>query len=79
MCLAYELFMQLLCEFYAVYDRTESVGVFVMNESPLLVNEFYKKGCQEKSSALAGASEFLAIQPTIVSRRWGSSAFYPFS
>jgi hypothetical protein len=43
------------------------------------VNEFYKKGCQEKSSAPAGAVKFLAIQPTVVSSRWGSLVFYPFS
>jgi hypothetical protein len=43
------------------------------------LNEFYKKGCQEESSAPAGASKFLVIQPTIIPRRWGSLAFDPFS
>ena len=34
--------------------------------SPVPVNEFYKKGCQEKSSALTGGSRlFLEIQPTV--------------
>ena len=39
------------------------------------VNEFYKKGCQEKSSASAEAGEFLVIQPTGVSLRWRGLAF----
>ena len=43
------------------------------------VSEFYKKGCQEKSSALAGAKgDLLEIQPTVVSLPWESLAFCPF-
>jgi hypothetical protein len=37
------------------------------------VNEFYKKGCQEKSSASTGGRDFsLEIQPTVVSQPWRS-------
>jgi hypothetical protein len=45
----------------------------------MYLNEFYKKGCQEKSSALAGAmGDLLEIQPTVVSLPWESLAFCPF-
>src|SRR6266436_1495473 len=44
------------------------------------VNEFYKKGCQEKSSASTGERGFfLEIQPTVVSRLWRGLACCPFS
>ncbi|MGB8967588.1 MAG: hypothetical protein WCC16_02185, partial [Candidatus Sulfotelmatobacter sp.] len=34
--------------------------------APAWVNEFYKKGCQEKSSAWSGGARlFLEIQPTL--------------
>ena len=40
------------------------------------VNEFYKKGCQEKSSPSTGGENFfLEIQPTVVSLPWRSLAF----
>jgi hypothetical protein len=35
------------------------------------VNEFYKKGCQEKSSASTGAEIlFSRFQPTVISLLW---------
>ena len=44
------------------------------------VNEFYKKGCQEKSSASTGGEiSFLEIQPTEVSLLWRSLADCPCS
>ena len=43
-------------------------GVLLQYSSRFHVNEFYKKGCQEKSSASTGGSRFfLEIQPTLVS------------
>ncbi|SRR5216683_3215627 len=44
------------------------------------VNEFYKKGCQEESSApTGGRGVCLEIQPTVVSLRWRSLADCPCS
>jgi hypothetical protein len=38
-----------------------------------VLNEFYKKGCQEKSSPSTGGEiSFLEIQPTVVSLLWRS-------
>jgi hypothetical protein len=42
------------------------VAVEKLHFSGRWVNEFYKKGCQEKSSASTGGSRFfLEIQPTL--------------
>src|SRR6266849_8582517 len=43
------------------------------------VNDFYKKGCQEKNSASTGGRDFsLEIQPTVVSQPWRSIGGCPF-
>jgi hypothetical protein len=44
-----------------------------------ILNEFYKKGCQEKSFASTGGRDvFLEIQPTLVSLLWSSLLCGPF-
>ena len=58
------------------------LGLIVEVEQRLLqlrVNEFYKKGCQEKTPPRPEWRVFLEIQPTVVSLLWRGLAGCPFS
>jgi len=54
--------------------------MLLIEKTASLVNEFYKKGCQEKKLRLERSRDFfLEIQPTVVSGRLGSWAVCPYS
>src|SRR6266849_10019185 len=50
-----------------------------INYTHYRVNEFYKKGCQEKTPPRPEWRVFLEIQPTVVSLLWRGLACCPFS
>src|ERR1700693_2042432 len=50
-----------------------------LTQSSPILNEFYKKGCQEKTPPRPEWRFFLEIQPTVVSLLWRSLACCPCS
>ncbi len=55
-------------------------GAGVGGSEPTPVNELYKKGCQEKSSASTGGARlFLEIQPTVFRYPEAVRLCFPFS